>query len=249
MTAQELLTARTAMNPHPTFGPVIDGWVIARSPAEVFHSGEEAGIPLLIGVTSREFGAQTFGTPTAPDELRKTISNALGSFAPRALAAYGLNDGGQGTADPLHGSAPDQWTADFFFHCPAVTQGAWHFAAHRSVYEYEFAHTIPGQEAQGAVHSSDLPYVFGYFPTVGNIAGHFTDVDTKLADLIESYWTNFAKTGNPNAGGLPQWPPLGASQSYVQFTQDGKAVTATGLRGVQCAPYREMMTARVKQPK
>ena len=249
MTAQDLLAARAKMNPHPTFGPAIDGWVIRRSPTEVFYSGEEAAIPLLIGVTSREFGAQTFRTPTAPDELRKTISNYLGSFAPRALAAYGLNDGGQGSADTLHGSAADQWTADFFFRCPAVTEGAWHSAADHPVYEYEFAHAIPGQEAQGAVHSSDLPYVFGYFPKEGNIAGDFTDVDTKLADLMESYWTNFAKTGNPNSAGLPDWPQLGASQSYIQFTPDGKAVTATGLRGAQCAPHREMMTERFKQTK
>jgi para-nitrobenzyl esterase len=249
LSVQELLTARKDLSPHQTFGPVIDGWVIARSPAEVFHSGDEAAIPLLIGVTSREFGAQTFGTPTAPDELRKTISNFMGSFAPPVLAAYGLNDGGQGTADALHGSAPDQWTADYFFRCPAVTEGVWHAAVHNPVYEYEFAHAIPGQEAQGAVHSSDLPYVFGYFPKVGNIAGNFTDIDTKLADLIESYWTNFAKTGNPNTAGLPDWPQLGASQSYIQFSQDGKVATATSLRGAQCAPYREMMSERMRQPK
>ena len=246
LTAQDLLAARTGMNPHPTFGPVIDGWVITRSPAEVFHSGDEAAIPLLFGVTTREFGAQTFGTPTAPDELRKTISNVLGSFAPPALMAYGLNEGGQGSVDALHGSAADQWTADLFFRCPAVTQGGWHFAARNPVYEYEFAHAIPGQEAQGAVHSSDLPYVFGYFPKVGNIAGNFADIDTKLSDLMESYWTNFAKTGNPNSNALPEWPQLGASQSYIQFTQDGKAVTATGLRSAQCTPYLEMMTERMK---
>jgi para-nitrobenzyl esterase len=249
MTAQELLTAQTTMNPHPTFGPVIDGWVIARSPAEVFQSGEEAAIPLLIGVTSREFGAQTFSTPTVPDELRKTISNLMGSFAPQTLAAYGLNDGGQGNADVLHGPTADQWTADFYFRCPGVTEGVWHAAAHHPVYEYEFAHAIPGQEAQGAAHSSDLPYVFGYFPKEGNIAGNFTDIDTKLADLIGSYWTNFAKTGNPNSTALPEWPQLGASQSYIQFTQGGKAVTAIGLRGAQCTPYREMMTERLKQTK
>jgi para-nitrobenzyl esterase len=84
---------------------------------------------------------------------------------------------------------------------------------------------------------------------VGNIAGNFTDIDTKLADLIESYWTNFAKTGNPNTAGLPDWPQLGASQSYIQFSQDGKVATATSLRGAQCAPYREMMSERMRQPK
>jgi len=249
LSVRELLTAQMSQSPRPIFGPDIDGWLIARSPAEVFHSGQEAAIPLVIGVTAREFGAQVFSTPTAPDELRKVIVNALGSFARQALAAYGLADGGQGNSDALHGSAADQWTADLNFRCPAVTQGAWHAAARNPVWEYEFAHAIPGQEAQGAVHSSDLPYVFGYFPKEGNIAGNFTALDFKLADLIETYWTNFAKTGNPNSATVPEWPQLGAARSYIRFSQDGSVVTLTGLRGAQCAPYRQRLAERVKQSK
>jgi para-nitrobenzyl esterase len=248
LSTPELLTAVAGAQWRQQFGPDIDGWVIARPPAEVFQSGQEAAIPLIIGVTAREFGAQIFQTPTAPDPLRKTISDAMGSYAPKALSAYGLADGGLGNADPLHGSAADQWTADYYFRCPAVTQGGRHSAAHPT-YEYEFAHAIPGQEAQGAVHSSDLPYVFGYFPKVGNIAGNFTSTDLELADRIETYWTNFAKTGNPNSATLPEWPQLGAARSYIQFSQDGKTVTATGLRSRQCGVYREMLEERTKQPK
>lgn len=248
LSARELLTALVNGEPRQRFGPVLDGWVIARSPAEVFQSGSEAAIPLLIGVTSREFGAQTFATPTALDPLRKTIANALGSSAQTAIAAYGLSDGGQGSVDPLHGSAADQWTADYYFRCPAVTEAAWHANARNPAYEYEFAHAIPGQEDQGAVHSSDLPYVFGYFPKEGNIGGNFTPVDFKHADLIESYWTNFAKTGNPNAAGLPEWPKLGASRQYIQFAPDGAVTSLSGLRGAQCAAYRETLIEHMKQP-
>jgi para-nitrobenzyl esterase len=247
LSVQELFAARESLNPHPVFGPSIDGWVIARSPAEIFQSGQQAAIPLIIGVTAREFSAQVFATPTAPDELSKTISNAMGSLAPQALAAYGLADGGQGNADPLHGSAADQWTADLNFRCPAVTEGAWHAMAHHPTWEYEFAHAIPGQEAQGAVHSSDLPYVFGYFPREGNIAGSFNATDGKLSDLMETYWTNFAKTGNPNSAGLPNWPQLGTSLTYIQFSQDGKVVPSTGLRAAQCTVYRKMLEERMKQ--
>jgi para-nitrobenzyl esterase len=249
LSVQDLFAARASLIPRPIFGPSIDGWVVAQSPAAVFQSGHEAAIPLLLGVTAREFGAQLFGTPTAPDELRKVIANYTGSLAPQAFAAYGLADSGVGAFDPLHGSAADQWTADLYFRCPAVTQAEWHSAALHSTWEFEFAHAIPGQEAQGAVHSSDLPYVFGYFPKEGNIAGNFTDTDIKLADLIESYWTNFAKTGNPNSAALPQWPQLGASRNYIQFSQDGKVVTYTGLRAAQCACYRQTLEDRIKQSK
>jgi para-nitrobenzyl esterase len=248
LSMQDLLTARASLKPHPIFGPSVDGWVIARSPAAVFQSGQEAAIPLIIGVTAREFSAQVFSTPTAPDELRKVISNAMGSFAPQALVAYGLANGGQGNADPLYGSVADQWTADLNFRCPVATQSAWHAVA-QPTYEYEFAHAIPGQEAQGAVHSSDLPYVFGYFPKEGNIAGNFTETDNRISDLMEKYWTNFAKTGNPNSAALPDWPQLGAGQTYIQFSQDGKIVPLTGLRSAQCTPYREMIAERMKELK
>jgi para-nitrobenzyl esterase len=239
ISAADLLAALAKIPNHPRVGPDIDGFVLPTQPAAVFASGKEAQIPLLYGTTTREFaGNQT------PDQLRTTISSAAGTFADKALASYGLANGASGTADPKYGTAADQWSADMAFRCPAVTQAKWHVAAGNPTYEYEFNHAIPGQEAQGAVHSADLPYVFGYFPKTGNIAGKFTDVDTKLADLMETYWTNFAKTGNPNSSGLPNWPQQGKSGTYIQFQQDGTVQTATGLRSEQCGIYRDWLTAQ-----
>ena len=180
-TAQQLLASAASQNPHPHFTPDIDGFAITRQPAAVFAAGQEAAIPLLFGTTAREFGASTFGIPTAPDALRKTIATYYGDAAPAALAAYGLTGNTPPADDPLYGSAADQWSADLVFRCPATAQAAWHTAAGNPTYEYELTHAIPGQEAQGAVHSADLPYVFGYFPKSGNIAGNFTSVDTQLS--------------------------------------------------------------------
>jgi para-nitrobenzyl esterase len=109
-------------------------------------------------------------------------------------------------------------------------------------YEYELAHAIPGQEALGAVHAADLPYVFGYLKD-WNLA-IFTGVDQQLSDLIEDYWTNFAKTGNPNGAGLPVGPQFGATQNYLRFGQDGKPTTMTSLRGATCAAFRSMLDVR-----
>ena len=172
------------------------------------------------------------------------INMAAGTFAHQLLATYGLNDGNAGATDPKYGTPADQWAADMIFRCPCVTQGSWHAAAHNATYEYEFNHAIPGQEA--AVHSADLPYVFGFFPKSGNISGKFADLDTKLADLIETYWTNFAKTGDPNGPGLPKWPEQDAMGTYIQLQQDGSVQTATGLRKAQCDVYREWLTARAR---
>ena len=228
---------------NPPVGPVVDGWVVPRSPEETFKSGKEAPIPLLLGTTTREFGASE-----SPDALRKSIEDYAGKFAPQAFTLYGLAGDGQGTDDPLYGSAGVQWNADIEFHCPISTEAKWHTAAHHPTFEYELDHAIPGQEAQGALHSAELPYVFGSFPTSGNIAGNFGPVDTHLADLMESYWTNFAKTGDPNGAGLPQWPELDAAQLYLVFTEDGQAAASTGpLRPPQCDLYREVLAVRMKR--
>lgn len=97
------------------------------------------------------------------------------------------------------------------------------------------------------MHSADLPYVFGYFPKSGNIAGRFTDTDQKLADLMETFWTNFAKTGDPNGAGLPHWPRQGDSDTYLEFQQDGSVDLGSELRASQCSVYREWLTAHLEQ--
>jgi para-nitrobenzyl esterase len=227
----------------PFVGPNIDGWVLPRSPAAVFADGQEASVPMIIGTTTREFGS-----PVSVEQTRKWIESATGSLAPHALSLYGLADDGQGASDPMYGSAPDQWFADLIFRCPAAIEASFHNARHHPTYEYELQHAIPGQEAQGAVHSADLPYVFGFYPKSGNISGPFTDLDLRLADLIETYWTNFAKTGNPNGSGAPNWPAFDDSQSYIAFTQDGRVVaTSGGLRRPQCDLLRDVVKQRMAQ--
>jgi para-nitrobenzyl esterase len=238
----DLLKGIPPQNPAdpPMIGPNIDGWVIPVSPAEVFASGKQARIPMLIGSTSREFN-MTGGVQAA----RSMINATTYDLAPRVLSSYGIADGGPGTNDPLYGPPENQWFADVIFRCPVTTQAAWHTAAGHATYQYQFERAIPGQEANGAVHSADLPYVFGFYPKGGNISGNFGDVDFKLADLIESYWTNFARTGNPNGEKLPNWPIFGQSQAFVEFTPEGKVASAEGLRKGQCDLLREVLKVRM----
>jgi len=243
LTTGELLKAVENHDPKEPAAaePNIDGWVLPCLPAGAFGSGQQMAIPLLIGSTTREFGMSGF-----VDEVRKMIENVTGKLSPQALALYGLADGGQGTTDPLYGPVGNQWLADLIFRCPATTQALWQNAVHQPTYEYQFEHAIPGQEAEGAVHSADLPYVFGYYPRHGNISGPFSEVDFKLADLVESYWTNFAKRSNPNGDRLPNWPEYDGSQAYIEFTQDGHVVAQSGsLRRAQCDLHREVLKQRL----
>ncbi|HJX92053.1 MAG TPA: carboxylesterase family protein, partial [Pyrinomonadaceae bacterium] len=240
----ELLTAIPPQDPTqpPLLGPNVDGWVIPKPPDRVFYEHQQLPVPMIIGTTTREFGF------TAPaDVVRKFIQSVNGPLSDRALAIYGLENNGSGVSDSMYGPAGDQWFADMVFRCPVSTQAASQTILNRSTYQYELAHAIPGHEAEGAVHSADLPYVFGYFPQAGNISGNFNQIDFKLAELIETYWTNFATSGNPNSASLPVWPEFSASQNFIRFTQEGEVkVIEGGLRPTQCGLFREVLKQRIE---
>ncbi|MGA2848496.1 MAG: carboxylesterase family protein [Terracidiphilus sp.] len=240
--AAELIKKWTAHEPRPRFGPVVDGWVLTRKPTEAFAAGEESAIPLLFGTTTKEFESKA-----SADELRSRIAGLAGEFAPEALKVYGLAGGGTGTIDAVYGTAADQIAADVTFRCPATTEGRWHTAKHHATYEYEFDHAVPGQPA--AIHSSDLGFVFGFYPKEGNLAGNYSDTDYKVSETVENYFTNFARTGNPNGEGLPNWPEFGAAATYVKFTQGGTVEEAQDLRGAACKVYRDVIEAGMKPGK
>jgi para-nitrobenzyl esterase len=240
--AGELIKKWTAHELRPRFGPVVDGWVLPKSPTEVFATGGESAIPVIFGTTTKEFESKN-----SPEMLRGMIATMAGEFVPEALKVYGLADGGTGTADPVYGTAADQIAADATFRCPATAEGRWHTAAHHAAYEYEFNHAVPGQPA--AIHSTDLGFVFGFYPTVGNLAGSYGDTDFKISEMVESYFTNFARTGNPNGEGLPKWPEFGSAATFVKFTQGGTVEEAQDLRGAACKVYRDVIEARMKAGK
>lgn len=74
-------------------------------------------------------------------------------------------------------------------------------------YGYRFVHPEPGPRAArfGTFHSSEIPYVFATLD-VGNRP--FTDKDRTISHVMQAYWVNFIKTGNPNGAGLLRWPQL-----------------------------------------
>jgi para-nitrobenzyl esterase len=94
---------------------------------------------------------------------------------------------------------------------------------------YYFTHIPPIQESKRfrAFHPAEIRYVFGNPGSDAN----WTDVDRKLSRIISSYWVNFAKTGNPNGRGLPDWqrydaesdPAIELGDSVILRHEENKA--------------------------
>jgi para-nitrobenzyl esterase len=229
MSAADLLktTAAPRMSIGPANGIIVDGWIFPRPPAEVFAKGQEQRVPLLIGNNARE------RTPpqVAPEELTAAIQAMYGPLAPRASSLYSMT----AAPDVLYGAAPAQWVVDTMYRCPVVVQSAWHAAAGNPAYEYQFDRAAPGREAAGATHGAEVSYVFG------NLGANAAAPDREISATMQQYWTNFAKTGDPNGTGLPSWPKFdAAARGFLEFTDNGP-VAGERLRRNFCDLYSDNM--------
>ena len=216
----------------PNLGITVDGYVFPRKPAQVFARGQQHRVPMLLGSNGRE---QVPGSTLAKD-LPEAIAKRYGPLAPRAVTLY------VGAPDPVYGTAAEQWATDSSFRCSTVAQAMWHAAAGNPAFEYEFVHVPMERAALGATHASELSHVFGTYEQgvigVGPPA-KATEADARVSDVMQRYWTNFAKTGDPNGPGLPVWPKFDAkSRGYVEFASSGASVKQ-GLRRPFCDLFIE----------
>ena len=216
---------------------VVDGWVLQQSPAKAFASGNVEPVDLLAGFNAREIAAfrvvEAEAARKSSQPVPKTsFSEKLKQFADLARPLYGnwtnLAVATYTARIVLHGTpAVDQASNDILIACPDGAEAALVTSAGQHAYLYRFDRSVPGKGESdlGAFHSLELPYVFGTFQARSFSWLPFNTTDQKLSQIIQSYWTNFAKSGDPNGQGLPHWSPWNISQElFVVFSQSGEAV-------------------------
>ena len=216
MSAQQLLDAAMKDRNSFRFGPNIDGYFFPESPSEIYAQGKQAHVALLAGWNHDEGNyRQFFGKdePTKENYVKK-IEQTFGDKAAEVLKAFPGE-----TEEQVKTSAGLLATANF------IGYGTWKWlemqekAGDAAVYRYEFddapppaatADGTPGV-SRGAYHSAEIEFVFGMLKSK-NLP--WRPEDFELSERMGSYWTNFAKTGNPNGAGLPEWPRYTAKDGY-----------------------------------
>jgi para-nitrobenzyl esterase len=235
---------------------IVDGWVLTQSPASAFAMGNLRHVDLLVGFNAREFSAFRIGAAAAAKKsqqpaVKAGLGETIKATADTARPLYGgwtnLAVATYFAKILLHGDpAIDQASNDIVAACPSGAEAALTTSAGDHAFVYRFDRSVPGKGelTLGAFHSLEIPYVFGTFKARTFNWLPFTWTDQKLSQIVQTYWTNFAKSGDPNGPGLPQWKAWDSeNEPFISFSQSGDAVPQKDLS----PPYCHLSPDRLKK--
>jgi para-nitrobenzyl esterase len=239
MPAEKLLEA-TAKPGFTWFWPVVDGYFFPKSPADIFAAGQQAKVPLLAGWNSEEMNAQSILGKEAPtrENYIKAVQKLYGERAEEALKLYPASTEEEvlQAATDLAGDRFIGYSTWKWLDVHSQTSGKpvyrYYYTRPRPAMTAEMGDAAPGlaggvvkgndanaikmPPARGAVHSAEIEYAMGNLPY--NKVYAWTPEDYKVSEIMQGYFANFIKTGNPNGPSLPQWPSANGDKG-VQVMQ------------------------------
>jgi para-nitrobenzyl esterase len=244
--AEQLLAAESPKGPgpHQGFGPDVDGLFLPEPVGAIFAAGKQNDVAMIAGWNHDEGGSGKAAltiTPTGgsnaapttdqPSDLERLQQTATKDFPTRSkefLAAF------PASTDEEALTRLQQYATDRF-----IALGTWKWlevqteTGKQPAYRYRFDLAPPPDPARpnryGAFHSDEIEYVFGNLDSRKGIA--WRPEDYALSMQMQSYWVSFARTGNPNASGLPNWPQYTpASGSQVLYLSTDTHAAKDDLR-------------------
>jgi len=190
------------------FRPAADGHVIYNDLYSLYQAGNFNDTPILLGHTSDEMGSFGRSPNLTPAEFEKQVREQYGLHADAILGVY------PHSTDTAATRASKDIRNDSSF-----CWNTWTWSRLQSrkgkgkAFQYYFDYH-PGSPDGGSGHGSDVPYAFR---TLGGPMGEPKEEDLKLSDMISSYWINFARSGDPNDPGLPEWPAFTENDQKVMM--------------------------------
>jgi para-nitrobenzyl esterase len=209
MPAEQLLTV-----PGFTAHETVDGWLLPDEVRTIYAQGRHNEVPLIVGSNANESASTSW--PKTLGEYRALVEARYGDMIGEFDEAYPVRNQ-EDIPAALNGVS-----GHGAFNLPMRTWARRTAGGRAKTYMYYFSHRPPHPTRQelGAHHTFEIPYVFNHLAQPGWVYGKH---DFHLADVMSSYWVNFAGTGDPNGKGLPQWAAYDlATESYLEF---GDSVT------------------------
>jgi para-nitrobenzyl esterase len=196
---------------------VIDGFVLNKSPFDAYRDGTQNDVDILVGTNADE--GQIFLTKSniTHGNYKATLT---ADFSGPIVWFAGPSPG---DSDSEARAATANFEGDMRFRWDMWTWARL-AAAHgtKSAYLYQFSQTPPYVEGNryhglGATHGMEMAYVFEHPET---IEGNWSDADRRVSAILSAYWTNFAKTGDPNGPDLTRWPNFKSAPDQVMILTD-----------------------------
>ncbi len=199
-------------------GPILDGKLVVETAESAYKGGRQAGVPLIIGNCSAEIGGAFVSTANS----KEALFSLFGEFETEAKAAFDPG-GNKEFAEVI-----TKFNTDWVWGEPA-RMAARAFAAQRNpAYMYQFGYvpaTMRERARYGAGHGSEISFVFNTLNARWGNTGEATPGEKELAKIMNTYWANFAKTGDPNGKGLPVWPLYDTQkQEILDIELEGKVI-------------------------
>lgn len=203
---------------------ILDGHVLAREPYDVFKTAQQHPMPVLLGWNADEgmsfFDGRTIRAATFAADLQRDF----GVLPAPLLAAYPATTDAQARASRAKLERDLRFGYDMWTWARLQSE-----SGKGKAFLYHFAQVPPYPAGsriaeRGAAHGAELRYVFGH---LDQEPWAWSSFDHKLADTMASYWTNFAKRGDPNGPGLPFWPVFNADQEQVLHLRE--SITVDGV--------------------